>query len=236
MLTHAPSAVLSSACSADRADSCGPSRIPASSGERPAARWRADHLWEGHGMYGTTAARRSRAMLSVLVSFSLGMPLPAAALLPGVGGLDGVSSVAFSPDGAHVYATGSLDDAVAILSRDSGTGRLTSVGAQFDGLGVDGLDGAASVVVSPDGSHVYAVGQGDDAVVVFSRNGGTGALTFIEAEFTAGGVGAVAVSPDGAHVYSVGRADDAVVAFSRDTVKFCGSRCDQAAHSSLLCC
>ena len=34
---------------------------------------------------------------------------------------------------------------------------------------VDGLDGASSVRVSPDGQHVYVTGTDDDAVAVFTR-------------------------------------------------------------------
>ena len=38
-----------------------------------------------------------------------------------------------------------------------------------DGVGgVDGLDGANSVTMSPDGKHVYTTAQFDDAVAVFS--------------------------------------------------------------------
>ena len=44
----------------------------------------------------------------------------------------------------------------------------------MDGVGgVDGLWGAHSVTVSPDGSHLYAAGQLDNAVAVFSRNSTT---------------------------------------------------------------
>ena len=52
------------------------------------------------------------------------------------------------------------------------------IGIQKDGVGgVDGLDGAYSVTVSPDGNHVYAGGYTDDAIAVFSRKSSTGALT-----------------------------------------------------------
>ena len=36
---------------------------------------------------------------------------------------------------------------------------------------------AVGVAISPNGAHVYVVGEGDDGVAVFSRNPGTGALT-----------------------------------------------------------
>jgi 6-phosphogluconolactonase (cycloisomerase 2 family) len=138
-------------------------------------------------------------------------------------GLNGATSVVVSPDGSHVYVAGQSDDAVAVFSRDAGTGALTFVETQQDDTGgVDGLDGATSVAVSPGGSHVYVAGYSDDAVVVFSRDGATGALTFVEMHQDGiGGVDgldgatSVAVSPDGSHVYVTGWWDDAVVVFSR---------------------
>jgi DNA-binding beta-propeller fold protein YncE len=83
-------------------------------------------------------------------------------------GLDGARSVTVSPDGAQVYAAGTNDDAVAVFARDAATGKLTFVEVQKDGVGgVDGLAGAVSVTVSPDGAQVYAAGSGDDAIAVF---------------------------------------------------------------------
>ena len=58
-----------------------------------------------------------------------------------------------------------------MFSRNVLTGTLTYVEMQKDGVGeVDGLGGAHSVTVSPDGRHVYAAANIDDAVAVFSRN------------------------------------------------------------------
>mgnify|MGYP000524104389 CR=1 FL=1 len=61
----------------------------------------------------------------------------------------------------------SLDrpDAVAVFSRDPASGALAFVEVQRDGVGgVDGLDAAFSVTVSPDGNHLYAAGATDDAL------------------------------------------------------------------------
>ena len=150
------------------------------------------------------------------------------AQVDGVGGVDGlygIYSVTVSPDGSHLYAAGSDDDAVAVFSRNSTTGALTFVEVHKDGVGgVDGLSGARSVTVSPDGSHLYAAGYLDDAVAVFSRNSTTGALTFVEVQAdSVGGVDglsgarSVTVSPDGSHLYAVGYYDSAVAVFSRNS-------------------
>ncbi|MEE8450566.1 MAG: beta-propeller fold lactonase family protein [Thermoguttaceae bacterium] len=142
----------------------------------------------------------------------------------GVDGLDAARSVTVSPDGKHVYVASDHDDAVAVFSRDGATGQLKFVQMARNGQGgVDGLDSAWSVTVSPDGKHVYAVSLGDDAVTVFSRDGATGRLTFVQMlRDGQGGIDglngaqSVTVSPDGKHVYTASWGDDAVAVFSRD--------------------
>ena len=143
----------------------------------------------------------------------------------GVDGLDSVRSVTVSPDGKHVYASGTYDNAIAIFSRNTSTGRLTFVDAIIDDQnGVDGLAATTSVTLSPDGRYVYAAGSQDNSVAVFSRNAMTGHLTFLETikngQGEANGLTgacAVTVSPDGRGVYVTGWADDALVKLDRDT-------------------
>ncbi|HEX6131083.1 MAG TPA: beta-propeller fold lactonase family protein, partial [Actinomycetota bacterium] len=102
----------------------------------------------------------------------------------GATGLINATTVELSPDGKHVYVASEGSDAVAVFARDAGSGELTFVEAEFDGMGgVDGLDGAVSVVVSPDGDHVYVGSLEDDAIATFARNATTGALTFVDATF-----------------------------------------------------
>jgi 6-phosphogluconolactonase (cycloisomerase 2 family) len=142
----------------------------------------------------------------------------------GVDGLDGAWGVASSPDGAHVYVASLGDSAVATFSRDSSSGTLTFVEQDKDGVGgVDGIGNARGVAVTPNGTHVYVVGQGDDAIATFSRDPSTGALDFVEQDKDGvGGVDGlnsafdVAVSPNLAHVYATGLEDDAVATFLRD--------------------
>jgi uncharacterized delta-60 repeat protein len=96
-------------------------------------------------------------------------------------GVDGVTSlrgpvgVAVSPDGYHVYATSTSEDAVTVFDRDLATGVLTYHETKLDGQGGnDGLDAAMDVVVSPDGRHVYVAAFQDDSVAVFLRDIGSG--------------------------------------------------------------
>jgi 6-phosphogluconolactonase (cycloisomerase 2 family) len=99
----------------------------------------------------------------------------------------------------------------------------------------NGLQGAITAVVSPDGKDVYVASFQADAVASFSRDRDTGALEPLpgaaacmkDRDSVAGarcGTQAIgiktpiglAISPDGKNVYVAGVGSDAVAAFSRD--------------------
>jgi 6-phosphogluconolactonase (cycloisomerase 2 family) len=115
--------------------------------------------------------------------------------------------------------------AVLLGTAASATGQyLAFVEAQVDGVaGVDGLGGAYSVAISPDGTHVYAAGYDDHSIAVFSRDPATGGLSFVEAQRDGvggveglGGPVALALSADGKHLYVASYMDSSVAVFSRD--------------------
>jgi DNA-binding beta-propeller fold protein YncE len=95
--------------------------------------------------------------------------------------------------------------------------------------------------VSPDGASVYVVSDADDAIVRFTRNTVTGALTDagckedqLMSNCGPGNVvhgladaNDVAVSPDGASVYVASRGDMALVHFARSTTGDIGALSDQ---------
>ena len=78
--------------------------------------------------------------------------------------LNGAVGTAVSPDGNHVYVTGSVDDSVVVFERNATTGELTFLEAHRDGMGgVGGLSGAEGIALSPDGAHLYVAGEYDNA-------------------------------------------------------------------------
>ncbi len=129
----------------------------------------------------------------------------------GADGLDAPQQAAASPDDLHLYVASDGDRSLTAYSRDLATGELTFVEIEVDGVGgVDGLDEPRSVASSPDGRHVYVVGDG--ALVTFSRDTATGELEFVE-QLVQHADNLIS-SPDGLHLYAGN--DAGMSAFSRD--------------------
>ena len=143
----------------------------------------------------------------------------------GISGLTDAFRVTVSPDGKNVYAVSISNDALVVFSVDPCNGKLTFVEKLQDGVGgIDGLNGAMGLSVSPDGNFVYTVSNTDDALNVFSRDSATGALTlaFTYKDNQGGfdglnGARAVNISPDGQHLYVVSTGDHSLASFERNT-------------------
>jgi 6-phosphogluconolactonase (cycloisomerase 2 family)/Ca2+-binding RTX toxin-like protein len=130
--------------------------------------------------------------------------------LNGVTGLSGPVSLTLSADGRNIYVAAQGSSSLALFARDAGTGLLTFEGAVVNGQdGVDGLGGASSVAVSPDGQVVVVAGGDENAAAAFRRDPTTGLLTFVQVvQNHTGGVQGLALpvslafSPDGRQVYA----------------------------------
>jgi len=141
----------------------------------------------------------------------------------GVDGLAGAEVVAVSADGKNVYATGVLDNAVAVFSRDEGSGLLAFLEVHRDGVsGVDGLMGAQGIAISDDGRYLFTAGSGEDALAAFRRDTTAGTLTFLDVyRDGVGGIDGLAgplrvVSRDET-VYVTCSLDNAIALFSLDS-------------------
>jgi 6-phosphogluconolactonase (cycloisomerase 2 family) len=153
--------------------------------------------------------------------------------------IDLPSAMAFSPDGSVLMVSSESGNLVAFLEV-AGSGDLTAVGTLVDGgldsgeNTIDGLGGASSLAISPDGRHFYVTGATDNAIAVFSKPGAGGEdgnptlPLFVQSlangdmdglNIVSGIVGAssVTVSPDGQHVYVTGEASNAIAVFSRNS-------------------
>ncbi len=137
---------------------------------------------DGHDAYVVTAASNSVVHFTRAPSGRLAF---AESYVNGAGPIHGLFStmgVATSPDGVNVYTASQGDSAVAVFERVPVTGALVFLEAHVDGVaGVDGLERAFAVLVSPDSDNVYVSGIDDNAVAAFSRDPASGALTFIDA-------------------------------------------------------
>ena len=149
--------------------------------------------------------------------------------------LSGASAIAVSPDGENAYAAAYDSNAVVMFARDVTTGLLTQLGCISD----DGADrlcttgnalrGAAAIVVSADGRHVYVGAAESGAVLTFVRDVETGLLRQRgcilqdaprRGSCTPGkGLGgpiALTLSPDNATLFAASYVSDSIAVFARD--------------------
>jgi cysteine-rich repeat protein len=139
--------------------------------------------------------------------------------------LRGAHAVAISPDDDHVYvaADGDGHGALSVWKRNP-NGSIDFVQELLDTT-VPEIEDILGVAVSPDGQHVYCATHAG-RVVVFTRNSGTGVLTFLESHengdglvpaMTLGKLFGLALDPDGEHVYVVSQAPGLIAVFKRET-------------------
>ena len=125
-------------------------------------------------------------------------------------GGDSGEGLGLTRDQRHVYAV--LGNTVRVFERDLIDGTLTQLASYGTG-DIPTLEPSA-VIVPNDGNHVF-VGNGDNEILVFSRDSATGLLTLQHTETLPQNVSRFVGSPDGTNIYAVG-SQNGLVSVSRD--------------------
>ncbi len=131
--------------------------------------------------------------------------------------LNAAYGMVMSPDGANLYVTGYLSDALITLKRDPVLGSLSYQAALLP-ADAAGLDGVFRVAMSADGRFVYTASFDSDSLCAFSRNTLTGALAPISC-YTSPHLSQasdVALSPDGKRVFVTGYGSNSLLAYTRN--------------------
>jgi 6-phosphogluconolactonase (cycloisomerase 2 family) len=133
--------------------------------------------------------------------------------------LDGILSLAVSPDGAFVYVTTTSSNGILVFERDAQTGALGT-----PPLAIDMTVTPTKIVFSPDGVHAYVANNTEEELRIYARSSDTGDLTLLdtldELVFTVTDVPSsrfdVAISPSGERVEVTSAPEGTITAFDRD--------------------
>jgi 6-phosphogluconolactonase (cycloisomerase 2 family) len=163
----------------------------------------------------TVFRRTSSGRLSFVGSYVSGVN--------GVWGIGGASAVSLNHDGSLVFVTGGLEDSLAVFSRNPSSNQLVLADVESSHDGASGLVGASDVSVSPDGRHVYATSDIDNAIAIFAKDPTQDAVAFVDwlhngSNGVSGlnGASAIAIDHSGSHVFVTGRLSNALAVFARD--------------------
>lgn len=131
-----------------------------------------------------------------------------------------------SPDGKYFYTVSYASNSIVVFERDETTGGLSFIESQTDNInGIDGLEGANSLVISSDGEYIYVTGDKDESIAVFKRDVNTGMMTFVEViknningVVGLDGVSGITIDGHGDYVYASAYGSSAVLVFSIDQI------------------
>ena len=131
----------------------------------------------------------------------------------GLTGLAGAVSLALSPDGVNLYVAGARDNALAIFKRNIINGSVSHL-ETWTQNGINGqrkvpeLNGISSVMVSPNGSRVYASSAKENAITVFKTLPQSHKLDFMEVQAGGSKVVSLTTNPNGLFLYTVSPVDN----------------------------
>ena len=112
-----------------------------------------------------------------------------------------------------------MGSAVAVMSADKKTGKLTLVDATDTvPAHLTEENNSAELAMSADGRFLYATNRGHDSVTVFQVNAANGKLTNVQNIPTQGHIPrGMALDPDGTHLLTGNQNSDTITVFDRDT-------------------
>ncbi|MFJ5333770.1 beta-propeller fold lactonase family protein [Pectobacterium sp. CHL-2024] len=172
--------------------------------------------------------------LTLLQSFTQGEQDDPSTPAIEVNGLNTITTLVQSKDGTSVYVAGGSGSAYSLVqfTRDATTGQLSYVGVvATQGMnGVSGLDAAVSeIVLSEDGTSLYTINgvtptdgsTTKNAVVFFSRDTTSGALTFVGSLIGSDTIpvrspSGIVLSSDGTSAYISNLGNNSITVLSRD--------------------
>ncbi|MDT8437623.1 MAG: beta-propeller fold lactonase family protein, partial [Wenzhouxiangellaceae bacterium] len=142
----------------------------------------------------------------------------------GVTGIRGASDVVASADGRYVYVAGTQSDAIALFGPSEEGDELVFVAAIRDGeAGIEGIGGVSRLLLSPDGSRLYAAGSEDQALAVFAIDAASGRLSPVQVLLQGqngvnglAGLTDLAWAGDGDVLLAVAGANQSLAAFERN--------------------
>lgn len=149
----------------------------------------------------------------------------------GVEGLDGPAAMAISEDDEYLYLASRVSDALLVFKRDATTGELNFIETYYNNDGdIRGMNGAQSVVVSPNGQYIYVGGFWDHSIAQFEKNT-NGTLSFVaryqdnrDGFDGLNGISSMVMSPDGKYLYATSFWENTVTSFeinsSNGTLEF----------------
>ncbi|HEY5921162.1 MAG TPA: lactonase family protein [Kofleriaceae bacterium] len=130
----------------------------------------------------------------------------------------GPRHISFAPDGKRAFLINELNSTLSPMSFDDVMGRLTAIHTvSTRASGAMGTNTTAEVVVHPNGKFVYGSNRGDNNIVVFSIDAGTGMVTVVEHESTQGMTPRnFTIDPTGTLLYAANQNSNSVVPFAID--------------------
>ncbi len=125
----------------------------------------------------------------------------------------------FGKGGKFAYVLGEMGSAVAVMSYDKKTGKLTLV-ENIDTIPpqLTAENNSAELALSKDGQFLYATNRGHDSVTVFKVNAANGKLTNVQNIPTQGRIPrGMSLEPDGTHLLTGNQDSNTITVFDRDT-------------------